>query len=79
MVRLACSWRLSAGCEAVIEASVYRTEGAVMLRNVNGSFYDFVAEHCVVTRREILAEPPDAWGGRTIYAPRSTAPAPGFA
>jgi hypothetical protein len=50
-----------------------------MLRNVNDSFYDFVAEHCVVTRREILAEPPDAWGGRTIYAPRSTAPAPGFA
>ena len=65
-VRLACSWRLSAGREAVIEASVYGTEGAVMLRNVNGSFYDFVAEHCVGTRREVLAEPPDAWGGRAI-------------
>ena len=65
-VRLACSWRLSAGREAVIEASVYGTEGAVMLRNVNGSFYDFVAEHCVGTRREILAEPPDPWGGRAI-------------
>lgn len=66
VVRLACSWRLSAGREAVIEASVYGTEGAVMLRNVNGSFYDFVAEHCIGTRREILAEPPDAWGGRSI-------------
>jgi predicted dehydrogenase len=64
--RLACSWRLSAGREAVIEASVYGTEGAVMLRNVNGSFYDFVTEHCVGTRREILAEPPDPWGGRAI-------------
>ncbi len=63
---LDCSWRLSAGREAVIEASVYGTEGAVMLRNVNGSFYDFVAEHCIGTRREILAEPPDAWGGRAI-------------
>jgi predicted dehydrogenase len=66
VARLACSWRLSAGREAVIEASVYGTEGAVMLRNVNGSFYDFVAEHCVGTRREILAEPPDPWGGRAI-------------
>ena len=66
VVRLACSWRLSAGREAVIEASVYGTEGAVVLRNVNGSFYDFVAEHCVGTRREILAKPPDCWGGRSI-------------
>jgi predicted dehydrogenase len=66
VTRLACSWRLSAGREAVIEASVYGTDGAVMLRNVNGSFYDFVAEHCVGTRREVLAEPPDAWGGRAI-------------
>ena len=66
VARLACSWRLSAGREAVIEASVYGSEGAVVLRNVNGSFYDFVTEHCVGTRREILAEPPDAWGGRSI-------------
>ena len=66
VARLACSWRLSAGREAVIEASVYGTDGAVMLRNLNGSFYDFVAEHCVGTRREILAEPPDAWSGRSI-------------
>jgi predicted dehydrogenase len=66
VARVACSWRLSAGREAVIEAAVYGTEGAVMLRNVNGSFYDFVAEHCMGTRREILAEPPDPWGGRAI-------------
>lgn len=65
-VRLACSWKLSAGREAVIEVSVYGTEGSVLLRNLNGSFYEFVAEHCVGTSREILAEPPDAWGGRLI-------------
>ena len=64
--RVACSWRLSAGREAVIEASVYGTEGSVLLRNVGGSFYDFVAEHCVGTRREILAKPPDTWSGRAI-------------
>jgi predicted dehydrogenase len=66
VVRLACSWRLSAGREAVIEAAVHGTEGGAFLRNVNGSFYDFVAEHCVGTRRELLAEPPDPWGGRAV-------------
>jgi predicted dehydrogenase len=66
VVRLACSWRLSAGREAVIEASFYGTEGGLGLRNVNGSFYDFVAEHHVGTRREVLAVPPDSWGGRAI-------------
>jgi predicted dehydrogenase len=66
VARLACSWRLSAGREAVIEAAVHGTEGGAFLRNVNGSFYDFVAEHCVGTRRELLAEPPDSWGGRAV-------------
>jgi predicted dehydrogenase len=66
VVRLACSWRLSAGKEAVIEAGVHGTEGGAFLRNVNGSFYDFMAEHCVGTRRELLAEPPDPWGGRAV-------------
>jgi predicted dehydrogenase len=66
VVRLACSWRLSAGREAVIEAAVHGTEGGAFLRNVNGSFYDFVAEHCVGTRRELLADPPDPWGGRAV-------------
>jgi predicted dehydrogenase len=66
VARLACSWRLSAGREAVIEAAVHGTEGGAFLRNLNGSFYDFVAEHCVGTRRELLAEPPDPWGGRAL-------------
>jgi predicted dehydrogenase len=63
-VRLACSWRLQAGCDAVITAAFYGTEGGTALRNVNGSFYDFVAERYRGTAREVLAEPPDAWGGR---------------
>ena len=63
-VRLACSWRLSAGCDAVIEASFYGTKGGAALKNVNGSFYDFVAERFTGTKRERLADPPDAWGGR---------------
>jgi predicted dehydrogenase len=66
VARLACSWRLSAGCDAVIEAAFYGTQGAVALRNMGGSFYDFSVEHFQGTSRRTLAAPPDAWGGRAI-------------
>jgi predicted dehydrogenase len=64
IVRLACSWKLSAGQNAVIEASFFGTEGGAGFRNLNGSFYDFVAERFDGTTRTILAAPPDEWGGR---------------
>jgi predicted dehydrogenase len=64
VARLACSWRLQAGCDAVISAVFYGTAGGAALRNVNGSFYDFVAEHYRGTQCETMAVPPDAWGGR---------------
>jgi len=63
-VRLACSWNLPAGRDAVIEASFYGTGGGAAMRNVNGSFFDFRAERFRGTARETLSEPPDAWGGR---------------
>lgn len=63
-VRLTCSWRAHAGCDAVITAAFQGTAGGAVLRNVDGSFYDFVAEHHRGTARETLAPPPDAWGGR---------------
>ncbi|WP_425229929.1 Gfo/Idh/MocA family protein [Sphingomonas sp.] len=63
-VRLACSWRLHAGQEAVIEAAFYGTEGGARLRNVGGSFYDFTAERLHGTTRETLTQGADAWGGR---------------
>jgi len=63
-VRLACSWRLQAGREAVIEASFYGTEGGAALRNVAGSFYDFTATRFRGTASETLATPPDDWGAR---------------
>ncbi|HEX2188948.1 MAG TPA: Gfo/Idh/MocA family oxidoreductase [Longimicrobiaceae bacterium] len=63
-VQLACSWRLQAGCDAIISAAFYGTDGGAALRNVNGSFYDFTAERYRGTARETLAMPPDAWGGR---------------
>ncbi|MCB8821950.1 Gfo/Idh/MocA family protein [Microvirga rosea] len=63
-VQLACSWRLHAGCDAIISATFYGPNGGVSLRNVNGSFYDFIAERYRGTSRETLATPPDDWGGR---------------
>lgn len=68
VVRLACSWRINAGCDAVIEASVYGTHGGVALKNVAGSFYDFVGERYAGTKAERLTSPPDAWGGRAAIA-----------
>lgn len=65
-LRLACSWRLHAGREAEISASFYGTGGGAKLSNVDGSFYDFLAERHDGTQRQRLAEPPDAWGGRAV-------------
>ncbi|MBV8894282.1 MAG: Gfo/Idh/MocA family oxidoreductase, partial [Acidobacteria bacterium] len=68
VVRIACSWRLAVGSEAVISAAFYGTHGGLEFRNVNGSFYDFVAEQFRGTSRTILASPPDNWGGRAAIA-----------
>ena len=68
VLRLACSWRLQAGQDAVIEASFFGTNGGVAMRNVDGSFYDFRSERFHGTSRETLAEPPDEWGGRAASA-----------
>lgn len=67
-VRLACSWRLNAGRDAVIEAAFYGTKGGAALRNVGGSFYDFTAERFDGTVATQLAGPPDEWGGRAASA-----------
>jgi len=68
VARLACSWRLHAGQEAVIEASLYGTTGGASLHNVGGSFYDFEAHRFNGTGSETLVAPPDEWGGRAAAA-----------
>lgn len=65
-VRIACSWKLHAGQDAVISASFYGTKAGAALRNIGGSFYDFVAERFDGTQTTTLATPPDEWGGRAI-------------
>ncbi|HYP18242.1 MAG TPA: Gfo/Idh/MocA family oxidoreductase [Opitutus sp.] len=68
-LQLACSWRAPAGCDARIEATFFGTQGGASFHNVNGSFYDFVAERFRPDRsRELLSSPPDAWGGRAAVA-----------
>ncbi|GAB3537326.1 Gfo/Idh/MocA family oxidoreductase [Pontibacter brevis] len=67
-LQLSCSWNLPAGQEAIISATFYGTEGGVAMKNVNGSFYDFVAERYYGTRTETLCSPPDEWSGRAGVA-----------
>jgi predicted dehydrogenase len=61
--RLACSWHLSAGCDAVISAVFQGTRGALRLRNLKGSFFDFATEELVGTQRQTLSECFGTWGG----------------
>lgn len=66
VARLACSWNLPMGRDAIIEAHFHGARGGASLRNRDGSFYDFVAERYQGTQRFPLADPPDAWGGRAV-------------
>lgn len=68
VARLACSWRLHAGADAVIEAAFHGTRGGLALRNPGGGFYDFEARRHDGTRSDLLAAPPDDWGGRAAVA-----------
>ena len=63
-VRIACSWNLSAGRDAVIEVTCYGTGGGARMWNENGSFFDFSADLFRGRERLHIASPPDDWGGR---------------
>jgi predicted dehydrogenase len=64
VVRIACSWKLDAGCDAVISAAFHGASGGAEMRNVEGSFYDFTTARFRGNTREVLANPPEDWGGR---------------
>jgi predicted dehydrogenase len=68
VVHLTCSWRIHAGRNAVIEACFFGTDGAAAMRNVAGSFLDFETRRLSGTRSEVIAAPPDSWGGRAAVA-----------
>ncbi len=64
VINLECSWHVSAGKDAIIEATFYGTKGGASFKNIDGSFYDFKAEKYHGTQTETLVEPPDEWSGR---------------
>jgi predicted dehydrogenase len=66
VIRLVCSWNLSAGQDAEIRASFYGTKASALFYNINGSFYDFEAALCKGTSRRIISSPPDDWAGRAL-------------
>lgn len=79
LLRLSCSWKLQAGCDARIEASFYGTQGGATFRNLSGSFYDFEAEHHTGTQSHSLCQPPDDWGkGAILDWARTLSQNPGF-
>jgi predicted dehydrogenase len=65
-VRIACSWESSTGRDAVIAATFFGTSGAAALHNVAGSFFDFTAQLNHGASTTVLAQSPDAWGGRAL-------------
>jgi predicted dehydrogenase len=66
--RIACSWNLHAGRDATIAVDLHGTDGGLSMANVAGSFYDFEARHHRGTASEVIAAPPDDWGGRAAAA-----------
>lgn len=68
IVNLTCSWHIHAGCDAVIEAAFYGTEGGAATRNVRGSFTEFTTSYFRGTASDTIASPPDAWEGRAAIA-----------
>jgi predicted dehydrogenase len=65
-VHLACSWRQPLGRDALIQAIYHGDCGAAEFRNLEGSFYDFIAEHYEERDRHLLCTAPDDWGGRAL-------------
>ena len=63
-VNMQCSWRVSVGQDCIIAAEFFGSRGGAAFHNVNGSFYDFVAERFEGTKRVRLVSPPDNWPGR---------------
>ena len=72
VVRLACSWWLPAGCDAVIELTLLGVGRALRITNVAGSFYDFRAERLDGRQTQVLSQPGDDWrvGAITAWARR---------
>jgi predicted dehydrogenase len=61
---VSCSWKLNAGCDAIISGTFYGTKGGARFHNVEGSFYHFAGERFQGTAREQMASADDDWAGQ---------------
>lgn len=64
VINLACSWNLSAGCDAVIKAEFFGSDGSAKWQNVNGSFFNFKSLKMKGTSSQTLFDSPDDWFGK---------------
>ena len=62
VINLSCCWNMHIGRDADFEVAFYGTRGGARLRNVDGSFYDFVGERFSGTHTEVISSSND-WGG----------------
>ncbi|HWF87318.1 MAG TPA: Gfo/Idh/MocA family oxidoreductase [Pyrinomonadaceae bacterium] len=62
VINLSCCWNMHIGRDADIEVAFYGTRGGARLRNVDGSFYDFIGERFSGTKTEVMSSSND-WGG----------------
>ena len=61
---LTCSWNLPAGCDAVIRAEFFGTEGGLSFTNRGGSFFEFQTErHRRNTRERLCEDAREDWWG----------------
>lgn len=66
VINLSCCWNMHVGRDADIAIAFSGTRGGARLRNVDGSFYDFVGERFSGTTTQVISSPKDArweWGG----------------
>jgi predicted dehydrogenase len=66
IARVMCSWHAPLGRDAHIEINLVGTAGGARMTNVNGSLYDFVAEHLHGTHSTRLVVSPDDWDSRAV-------------
>ena len=66
-VQLACSWKAPSVTDSRIELNFFGTHGGARFYNVNGSRFDFAAEHFQLDRtRRPLTDAADLWEGRAV-------------
>lgn len=69
VINLSCCWNMHTGRDADIEVAFHGTQGGARLRNLDGSFYDFVGERFSGTHTEVMRGPQDVkweWGGLQV-------------